>query len=63
VAEPPTRISPSGWTNTDVLGLFVRSFGTQFTLGVFVATFLYSLLALIAISQQGGHASVRPTSR
>ena len=29
---------------------FVRSFGTQFTLGVFVATFLYSILGLIAIS-------------
>src|SRR5262249_33756404 len=29
---------------------FVRSFGTQFTLGAFVATFLYSILGLIAIS-------------
>jgi uncharacterized membrane protein len=29
---------------------FVRSFGTQFTLGMFVATFLYSVLGLIAIS-------------
>src|SRR5262245_4011304 len=37
---------------------FIRSFGTQFTLGVFVATFLYSMLALISISQQGGRAFV-----
>ena len=37
---------------------FVRSFGIQFTLGVFVATFLYSILALITISQQGGHVFV-----
>jgi uncharacterized membrane protein len=37
---------------------FVRSFGIQFTLGVFVATFLYSVLALIAVSQQGGRVFV-----
>jgi uncharacterized membrane protein len=37
---------------------FVRSFGTQFTLGVFVATFLYSILGLIAISQRGGQVFV-----
>jgi len=37
---------------------FIRSFGTQFTLGVFVATFLYSILALISITQQGGRAFV-----
>jgi uncharacterized membrane protein len=33
---------------------FIRSFGTQSTLGTFVATFLFSILALISISQQGG---------
>jgi uncharacterized membrane protein len=33
---------------------FIRSFGTQFALGSFVATFLYSILALLSISQQGG---------
>jgi uncharacterized membrane protein len=37
---------------------FVRSFGIQFTLGVFVATFLYSVLALITISQQDGRVFV-----
>jgi uncharacterized membrane protein len=37
---------------------FVRSLGIQFTLGTFVATFLYSILALVAISQQGGHVFV-----
>jgi uncharacterized membrane protein len=37
---------------------FIRNFGTQFTLGVFVATFLYSILALLSISQQGGHPFV-----
>jgi uncharacterized membrane protein len=31
---------------------FVRSFGTQFTLGAFVATFLFSVLGLVAISGQ-----------
>jgi uncharacterized membrane protein len=37
---------------------FLRSFGIQLTLGVFVATFLYSVLALITISQQGGRVFV-----
>jgi uncharacterized membrane protein len=37
---------------------FVRSFGIQLTLGVFVATFLYSVLALITISQQGARVFV-----
>jgi uncharacterized membrane protein len=37
---------------------FIRSFGIQFTLGTFVATFLYSILALISISQQGGREFV-----
>src|SRR6202048_4676939 len=30
-----------------ILRNFLRSFGTQFSLGIFVATFLYSVLALI----------------
>jgi uncharacterized membrane protein len=33
---------------------FIRDFGTQATLGTFVATFLYSILSLVSISQQGG---------
>ena len=37
---------------------FIRSFGTQFTLGVFVATFLYSILALVSISQHNGQEFV-----
>ena len=37
---------------------FLRSFGIQVTLGVFVATFLYSVLALISIGQLGGKVFV-----
>ena len=37
---------------------FLRSLGIQLTLGMFVATFLYSVLALIAIHQQGGRVFV-----
>jgi uncharacterized membrane protein len=33
---------------------FIRDRGTQFTLGIFVATFVYSVLALASISSQGG---------
>jgi uncharacterized membrane protein len=33
---------------------FIRDRGTQYTLGIFVATFVYSILALASISSDGG---------
>lgn len=41
-----------------MLRTFIRSLGIQVTLGLFVGTFLFSILALLTISQQGGRAFV-----